>query len=59
MRRKREEWVEGPKDLDHGSWEHATLDDDEGMDDWEAGFSKGVARAEEEPYEAEEDLWDS
>lgn len=59
--RKREEyeWVDDAKNLDlvnEGSdaWEST----DETMESWEAGFLAGASRAEEEPYQDDEDLWD-
>ncbi|MBW3019316.1 hypothetical protein KY329_03985 [Candidatus Woesearchaeota archaeon] len=53
------EWVDDANSLDlvHGedSWDTS---EEETMDSWEIGFTAGVAKAENEPYEEDEDLWD-
>jgi len=55
------EWVDDAHGLDlvHGDdvWD-ASSSEEETMDSWEIGFTKGVAKAENEPYEDDEDLWD-
>jgi hypothetical protein len=61
-KKTRSEWVDDAHSLDlvHGDDSFdVSATEEENMDSWEIGFTKGVTKAEEEFHEEpDEDLWD-